>query len=167
MFFCRRISSFLKFCFPHRQSFNMMGRHRRAHIGSKTLQTRSGYPPVTPFVSSQFLMLCSGAQGVQEATPQDSVSCCLLDFSPSLSHSNNIRSHCKIHLTFSLSNQQSSVAVLLAVCAVVTFCNITNFRADSDFDEAAICRQDTDRDVTCHGSNTPSDSTRCYGHIAH
>jgi len=87
----------------------MMGRHRRAHTGNKALQTRTGSPPVTRFVSSQLLVLYSGAQGLQEATPQDSVSCCLLDLSPSLSHSNNIRSHCKIHLTFSLSNQQSSV----------------------------------------------------------
>jgi len=111
MCFCRRISKFLKSCFLHRQSFNMMGRHRRTHTGNKTLRTRSGSPPVTPFVSSQLLVLYSGAQGLQEATPQDSVSCCLLDPSPSLSHSNNIRSHCKIYLTFSLSNQQSSVVV--------------------------------------------------------
>jgi hypothetical protein len=141
----------------------MMGRHRRTHTGNKALQTRSGSPPVTPFVSSQFLQSTgpprSNATGLRFLLSPSTFSKSF----PFEQYSLTLQNPFNVFLV-----KPTVIRRRPSVCAVVISCNIRNLRADSDFDKAAICRLRTGRDTrSCHGSNTPSDSTCCYGRIDH
>ena len=147
----------------------MMGRHRRTHTHwQKSPSDTSGSPPVTSFVSSQFLvrpLFRSTGPPRSNAT-----GLCFLLFpwlhsksSPLEQYSLTLENPFNIFLV-----KPTVIRPRPSVCAIVIFCNITNLRAACDFDKAAICRLRTGCDMrSCHSSNTPSGSTRCYGHTAH
>ena len=140
MYFCARLSNFLNFLLPPSSEFQSDGSSRTYTLAVKPLRHVLDPHMYRPLSQVSFFYSTSehaASTKQRHRTPFPDIY--RLDPSPCLSHLNNIRSHCEIHLTISLSNQNSSVVFRLSVPSV-RFCNIRNLRAavcqssDSDFD---------------------------------